>query len=137
MDDIGRGSGGDAGRVAAGDDLVGDDFGQVTQGLGEVYAEESARLGLPERWQPVRLLGRGGQSEVWLALDRELEQWVAVKLFSPKLEEVELRRFRREAIFGRTLEHPHLIRIYEVLRAGDRLGVVMECCEGGSLARSR
>ncbi len=132
MDDTGRGSGGDAGRAGgpgppagpgavsreppgeAGRAAAGDDFGQVTQGLGEVYAEESARRGLPERWQPVRLLGRGGQSEVWLALDRELEQWVAVKLFSPKLEEVDLRRFRREAIFGRTLRRCQVSQPHKV-----------------------
>jgi len=105
-----------------------------TRGLGIAERASVSFPSLPGRWRPVRLLGRGGQAEVWLALDRELDQWVALKIFSPHLPEVELRRFRREALFGRSLEHHHLIRLYEVIRAGDRLGVAMEWCENGSLA---
>ena len=38
---------------------------------------------LPERWRPLRRLGRGGQAEVWLVEDLEVGELVAFKLLPP------------------------------------------------------
>ena len=91
-------------------------------------------LTLPARWQPTRLLGSGGQAEVWLARDLELEEWVAVKVFRDHLGATQRERLRREVRLGRSLSHPNLVRVFELIEAGNRLAVAMEWVSGGSLA---
>ncbi|HUK13169.1 MAG TPA: serine/threonine-protein kinase [Thermoanaerobaculaceae bacterium] len=98
-------------------------------------ASTAGDLRLPPRWRVGRRLGAGGQAAVWLAEDLELRQWVAVKAFRPDLSEVARERLRREVRLGRALQHPGLVRIYELIEAGDRLAVVMEWMAGGSLAQ--
>ena len=90
---------------------------------------------LPPRWKPARLLGRGGQADVWLAEDTELSEWVAVKVFHPDLTEAARERIRREVRLGRSLQHPGLVRVFELIDTGDRLAVVMELVAGGSVAQ--
>ncbi len=89
---------------------------------------------LPPRWQATRLLGNGGQAEVWLARDLELGEWVAVKVFRDNLSETQRERLRREVRLGRSLSHPSLVRVFELIEAGGRLAVTMEWVSGGSLA---
>jgi tRNA A-37 threonylcarbamoyl transferase component Bud32 len=89
---------------------------------------------LPPRWQATRLLGTGGQAEVRLARDLELGEWVAVKVFRDDLTETQRERLRREVRLGRSLSHPNLVRVFELIEAGGRLAVAMEWMSGGSLA---
>lgn len=88
---------------------------------------------LPRRWAAVRRLGEGGQAEVWLAEDLELGEPVAVKLFRPDLSPASRERLRREVRIGRSLGHPGLVRVFELIEVGDRLAIVMEWVPGGSL----
>ncbi len=94
-----------------------------------------AEFMLPARWRLARLLGHGGQAEVWLAHDGELDEWVAVKVFHPDLTDASLERLRREVRLGRSLQHPNLVRMFELIEADDRLAVVMEHVPGGNLAQ--
>lgn len=103
----------------------------TAQGSGSQRAEGMA---LPERWRPARLLGRGGQADVWLAEDTELGEMVAVKVFREALSDVGRERLRREVRVGRTLQHPGLVRVYELIEAGERPAVVLELVRGGSVA---
>ncbi|MBI4916173.1 MAG: protein kinase [Acidobacteria bacterium] len=89
---------------------------------------------LPSRWKVARLLGRGGQAVVCLAEDTELGEWVAVKVFHPGLTDAARERIRREVRLGRSLQHPGLVRVFELIESGDRLAVVMELVSGGSVA---
>jgi serine/threonine-protein kinase len=97
--------------------------------------ETDAGVELPSRWTLARLLGRGGQAKVWLAHDAELSEWVAVKVFRPDLSLAERERMRREVRLGRTLLHPNLVRVYELLETDGRLVVLMEWVPEGSLAQ--
>jgi len=99
-----------------------------------VTAEE-AGLVLPERWKLARRLGRGGQADVWMAEDTLLKERVAIKVFHPDLSAGERERMRREVSLGRSLAHPNLVRVYELVDAGDRVAVVMEWVSEGSLAQ--
>ncbi|MBI4916242.1 MAG: serine/threonine protein kinase [Acidobacteria bacterium] len=90
---------------------------------------------LPARWRLQRFLGAGGQSEVWLAHDEELDQQVAIKVFAPDLSDEALERLRREVRLGRTLQNPHLVRVYELIEDGGRLAMAMAWLPGGSLAQ--
>jgi len=97
-------------------------------------AASAQAFAFPTRWRPIRPLGRGGQAEVWLALDRKVDQMVAIKVFGSDLSPDAIRRFRREVLLGRTLEHSHLVRIFDLIEAGDHLAIAMEWCPHGSLA---
>ena len=92
------------------------------------------QIALPPRWQVARPLGAGGQAEVWLAHDRELDEWVAVKVFHGDISEIRRERMRREVKLGRTLSHPNLVRVYELIEAGEHIAVAMEWVREGSLA---
>ncbi len=66
-------------------------------------------------YRTIRLIGRGGQGEVFLAEDSRLRRNVALKVLTavgPLSDEL-LVRFRREAELASKLEHPHLCRVYD------------------------
>jgi serine/threonine protein kinase/WD40 repeat protein len=67
------------------------------------------------RYQMIRLIGRGGMSEVWLATDTQLRRQVALKILPPVLasEETYLRDFAYEARAAASLEHPHILGVHD------------------------
>ena len=56
-----------------------------------------------DRYEPGRLIARGGMAEVWMAHDRLLDRTVALKVLFPELsvDPNFVERFRREAQSGR------------------------------------
>jgi hypothetical protein len=81
------------------------------------------------------LLGRGSSGEVWRAVPRAGGAAVAVKL----LVDGEPERQAREALMLGALDHPHLVRLHEVVHqprrgAAPRVALVLDLLEGGSLA---
>jgi len=83
----------------------------------------------------IRLIGKGGMGEVYLAQDTLLDRRVAIKFLTeellgdPKLRE----RFLREAKSAAALDHPFICKIFE---AGDYAGkafIIMEYVEGQDL----
>ncbi len=82
-----------------------------------------------------RLLGVGGQGEVWLAFDQELQERVAVKVLARPDSPTAVERLKREVRVGRKLRHENLVQIYELVDAGPSMAVVMEYLEGGSLSQ--
>ncbi len=81
-------------------------------------------------------LGRGGMGVVWRAHDERLDRDVAVKVLHPWVaDEPELRvRFEREAAALARLEHPNVVRLYDVIDDRGATVLVMELIEGDSLA---
>jgi len=92
---------------------------------GAAAAAASAAAPAPRAIRPGDVLGRyeigdelgeGGMATVFRARDRELRRDVAVKVLFPHLArraEV-VRRFHREARAAAGLEHPNILRIYDV-----------------------
>ena len=81
------------------------------------------------------LLGRGGSGEVWRAVPRRGGAPVAVKVLVAGNPE---RQAREAALLGE-LDHPHLVRLVEVVhqprRGGAaRVALVLDLLDGGSLA---
>ncbi|HVN75996.1 MAG TPA: serine/threonine-protein kinase [Thermoanaerobaculaceae bacterium] len=99
------------------------------------HADGQGDFTLPARWRLGRRLGSGGQAEVWLAEDAEVGEWVAVKVFRADLSETDRERLRREVRLGRSLQHPGLVRLFELVESGGRLALVMEWLPGGNLVR--
>ncbi len=82
-----------------------------------------------------RLLGSGGQADVYLALDLDLGRPVALKLLSAELgaDERFRERFLRESRLAASLDHPHVIPIYEAGAAEAHLFIAMRYVEGTDL----
>ena len=60
-------------------------------------------------------LGEGGMSTVYLALDTKLQRHVAIKFLSDDLADAEARRrFQREAQMASSLNHPHIVTVYDI-----------------------
>ena len=83
------------------------------------------------------LLGRGGTSVVYLAEDPRLKRSVALKLLAPALgEDASNRsRFLRESELAASIDHPHIVPIYEAGEAEDLLFIAMRYVEGRDLKR--
>lgn len=84
----------------------------------------------------VRLLGRGGQGEVWLADDPRLQRRVALKLVRSVVfaDGDALVRFRREAEVTSRLDHPGICPLFDVGFTHGMPFLVMRHLEGESLA---
>jgi serine/threonine-protein kinase len=89
------------------------------------------------RYRLLAELGRGGMGVVWRAYDERLEREVAVKVVHDWVAaDPELRgRFEREAAALARLQHPHVVRLYDVVETRGRTLLVMELVEGESLAQ--
>jgi hypothetical protein len=89
------------------------------------------------RYAPVSRLGRGGTGVVDLATD-EAGGPVALKRVplhgSPEEADAARRRIRREADVLRSLDHPAIVRLLDVVDDGDDVLLVMPYLAGGTLA---
>jgi serine/threonine protein kinase len=81
------------------------------------------------------VLGRGGMSVVYLAEQVALGRKVALKLLSPELaEDPDFRdRFEHESRLAASLDHPHVIPIYEARDADGVLFIAMRYVSGPTL----
>jgi len=81
------------------------------------------------------VLGRGGMGVVYEATQLSLERTVALKLLAPHLSDDDgfRRRFRREAQLQASLDHPHVVPVYESGEAPEGLYIVMKIVRGRSL----
>jgi tRNA A-37 threonylcarbamoyl transferase component Bud32 len=69
---------------------------------------------LGQQYEIVRPLGQGGMGAVYLARERALERFVAIKVLRPELAETEAsrERFRREARVAAQLSHPNILPLH-------------------------
>lgn len=80
-------------------------------------------------------LGRGGQAVVYRATQIALQRQVALKVVSAALaaDAAFMERFAREGVSAASLDHPHVIPVYEAGRAGDVAFLAMKFVDGPSL----
>ncbi len=90
---------------------------------------------LPEDYEILGELGRGGMAVVYRARQRALDRVVAVKVLRPgeMFFDGMLRRFEKEAQTLARLRHPHIVAIHDVGRAGGNVFFSMDLVEGASL----
>src|SRR5437763_4425945 len=91
-----------------------------------------------DRFDVVRVLGKGGMGTVYLARDERLGRPVAVKvLHTEDLTGDDRRaRFMREARTAAAIRHANVATIYEVGETGEGVPfIVMEYCEGETLSQ--
>ena len=84
------------------------------------------------------LVGRGAAGEVWRGVDRRTGQIIAAKLLRREhVEDADLvDRFLRERSILTGLRHPSIVAVRDLVVEGDRLAIVMEYVDGGSLRSS-
>jgi tetratricopeptide (TPR) repeat protein len=96
--------------------------------------QEARQLTFAGRYRRIRRIGTGGMARVFLAEDEVLGRQVAVKQLPSAAPEEALRRFRREARLGASLNHPNIVAIFDSVSDEDSVLIVMEYVEGESLA---
>ena len=106
----------------------------------------SAAVGLSEgamleRYEIVRLVGRGGMGEVYHAIDTRLRRAVALKVLRNDTDQSTetgmggVLRLMREAQAAASLNHPNSVAIYELGEAEGVHFIAMELVSGESLRR--
>ena len=91
---------------------------------------------LPEtlgHYRIIRLLGRGGMGEVYLAEDLTLGRQVALKILPPGLAATGRERFDREARAVAALNHPNIVTLHSIDQSNDPPFLTMEFVDGKPL----
>jgi serine/threonine protein kinase len=90
---------------------------------------------LGKRYRLLSALGTGASAHVYLAEDVSLQRHVAVKVLQPGLatDDSFLKRFRAEARSVASLNHPHVLRVFDWGDDSDGPYLVLEYLGGGSL----
>jgi serine/threonine protein kinase len=91
-----------------------------------------ALVGLPARYEIGSVIGRGGTSRVYSAVDRDLGREVAIKVIrvgNPAARE----RYAREGRVMASLGHPNILPIYDVGTTSDSIYFTMPLFTGRSL----
>jgi Tol biopolymer transport system component/tRNA A-37 threonylcarbamoyl transferase component Bud32 len=100
-------------------------------------AEQSKPIGLGAEvgvYRIEKLLGEGGMGAVYCALDTKLNRTVAIKFLSEQLADAAgRRRFQREAQMASSLNHPHILTVYDVGELEGRQYLVTEFVDGAPL----
>ena len=91
------------------------------------------------RFRLLRLLGRGGMGEVYLAEDEQLRRHVAIKVIQADAPDADATRlFLREARAIAMLNHPHILPLFDfgevTIDEAILTYMVMPFCSEGTLA---
>jgi len=87
------------------------------------------------RYEVKEILGAGGMGVVYRALDRELQEPVAIKTLKPEamLDASALERFKQEIRLARKIAHRNVVRTYDLGELNGMYYLTMEYVEGTSL----
>jgi len=82
-------------------------------------------------------IGRGGMGVVYLGRDDRLGRDVAIKAIGRSMasDPARVAEFKREARIIASLDHPNIVRIYQMLEIGSQIYLVLEYVPGRSLDR--
>jgi hypothetical protein len=113
----------------------------IASAAGAMAAEQDATLRsqiesvLGHQYEIIRMLGSGGMGCVYLARERALERFVAIKVLRPDLAvtEAHRERFRREARIAARLSHPGILGLHSFGEIENIWYFVMTYVRGESL----
>jgi len=91
---------------------------------------------IAERYRVVARLGGGGMGDVYRADDLTLKQTVALKFLASDLahDNEWLEQLHREVRVARTVTHPNVCRVYDIIVVGDEQFISMEYVDGEDLS---
>ena len=87
------------------------------------------------RYQIIEVLGKGGMGKVYRALDKKLNEEVALKLVKPEIasDKKTLERFSNELKIARKIAHKNIGRMYELMEEKGTHFITMEYVPGEDL----
>ncbi len=87
---------------------------------------------LRDRFELSQPLGQGGMGEVWRARDRALGVDIALKLLHPELARApaQVEFLRNECRLARSLNHPHIVQVYDFHQDGEIVFISMAWVDG-------
>ncbi len=89
---------------------------------------------IADKYRLMRPIGRGGMGIVYAAVNVVTGKSVAIKQLHEGLSESCSARFLREAQVASSIDHPNVVNVFDVVRDGAALYLVMELLSGESLA---
>ena len=105
--------------------------------IGELMDNKDKYIGqvLDERYEILELIGEGGMSVVYRAMDRRLNRSVAIKIMREEMAADEEFRstFCAEAHAVAMLSNPNIVAVYDVSHSDDIEYIVMELVDGITL----
>jgi tRNA A-37 threonylcarbamoyl transferase component Bud32 len=108
----------------------------IARTAGDAALQSMLTGALGQQYEILRPLGQGGMGAVYLARERALERFVAVKVLRPELAEAQSgrERFRREARVVAQLSHPSILPLHTFGEVSGTWYFVMGYVRGVSLA---
>jgi serine/threonine-protein kinase len=108
----------------------------IARTAGDAALQSMLTAALGQQYEIVRPLGQGGMGAVYLARERALERFVAVKVLRPELAQSQdgRERFRREARVVAQLSHPSILPLHTFGEVSGTWYFVMGYVRGVSLA---
>lgn len=92
---------------------------------------------IDDKYEILKLIGEGGMSKVYLAMDRRLNKSWAVKEIEKKTKdrnnEIVVQSAIAEANLIKALDHPAIVRIVDIIDSGNVLYIVEDFVEGETL----
>lgn len=88
------------------------------------------------KYEVIGLLGQGGNGMVYKAYHRDIDRYLAIKVFRPQhtLDPQFGERFKTEARAIARLQHPHIVPLYDYAHEDDVWYLATAYIRGGSLA---
>ena len=90
---------------------------------------------IQNRYEIVEVIGSGGMSVVYKAMDHVLNRFVAMKVLKPEFSDDKsfVSKFKMEAQSAAGLNHPNIVNVFDVGEEGGYYYIVMELVEGITL----
>ncbi|KAG2222802.1 hypothetical protein INT45_011612, partial [Circinella minor] len=87
-----------------------------------------------DTYQLVEKLGDGAFSNVYKAIDKELNRVVAVKAVRKlELSQTQKSSVLKEVQLMRAINHPSIVKLYRFIETNEHYFLILEMCEGGEL----
>src|SRR5579875_1184911 len=105
----------------------------MVRASGRIMSTVTRALG--SRYSLERVLGGGAMGQVWLAHDNSTGEQVAAKLLREEYaaDTVIVGRFIQERSILLQLDHPHIVRVHDLVVEGQDLAIVMDLVTGEDL----
>ena len=85
-------------------------------------------------YEIVALLGSGGMGDVYRARNTRLNRHVAIKFLADAIADpLAISRFQQEALTASSLNHPHILTVFESGEIDGKNYLVAELVDGGTL----
>jgi serine/threonine protein kinase/tetratricopeptide (TPR) repeat protein len=108
---------------------------KVTETLETPKEELTTGSTFARRYQIIEELGKGGMGKVYRALDKELNEEIALKLIKPEIAQHKksIERFKSEIRLARKVSHKNIGRVHELMEEKGVRFITMEYVPGEDL----